>query len=157
MLLPAIRQLTMRPVAAYLFVDAGIPEDGKSRLDLFEDERAAEQFRRAAVDGLLPAWSDEDLLEAIPDPERRRRFVGELRPLPLAVYEEPIPVFEGWPDAPCGYLRFGANPAYDAPAERAQRAGWAYHKIDGGHFHMQVDPATVANTLLKLVEQITEE
>src|SRR6185436_1876616 len=87
MLLPAIRQLTMRPVTAYLFVDAGIPEDGKSRLDLFEDSLAAAQFRQAAVRGLLPIWSDEDLREAIPDPKWRQRFVGELRPLPLAVYE----------------------------------------------------------------------
>jgi len=154
MLLPAIRQLTRRPVAAYLFVDAGIPEDGKSRLDLFEDPQAAELFRRAAVGGLLPTWKEEDLRAAIPDHERRQRFVAELRPLPLAVYEEPIPVFEGWPDAPCGYVRFGANPAYDAPAERARRAGWPYRELAGAHFHMLVDPAAVAGALLDLVEQL---
>ena len=83
-----------------------------------------------------------------------QRFVAELRPLPLAVYEEPIPVFEGWPDAPCGYLRFGANPAYDAPAERARRDGWAYREMDGAHFHMLGDPAAVAGALLDLVEQM---
>src|SRR5260221_984336 len=35
-LLPAIREAIGRPVAGYLFVDAGLPSDGKSRLDLFE-------------------------------------------------------------------------------------------------------------------------
>lgn len=34
MLLPAVRQVTGRPVAAYIFVDAMIPEDMKSRLAL---------------------------------------------------------------------------------------------------------------------------
>src|SRR4051812_34907571 len=40
MLLPAIREISLRPVARYLFADAGIPEDGKSRLDLFGDPEA---------------------------------------------------------------------------------------------------------------------
>src|SRR5690242_7579859 len=32
MLLPAVRRLTGRTIVGYLFVDAGIPEDGLSRL-----------------------------------------------------------------------------------------------------------------------------
>lgn len=39
-LLPAIRELMERPVAAYLFVDAGIPENGKSWLELVKRENA---------------------------------------------------------------------------------------------------------------------
>jgi hypothetical protein len=156
MLLPAIRQVTGRPVAAYLFVDAGLPQDGRSRLDLFENIEEAERFRQSArqAGGLLSTWSDEDLREVIPDDELRRRFVAELAPLPLAVYEEPLPVFAGWPDAPCGYLRFGPNPAYAAPAARAQQAGWPYLQLDGGHFHMLVDPPAVASALIQLIEQI---
>ncbi|MSP13091.1 MAG: alpha/beta hydrolase [Chloroflexi bacterium] len=154
MLLPAIRQVTGRPVAAYLFVDAGLPVAGKSRLDLFEDAEAAAAFRQAATGGLLPAWTEEDLREVIPSIEQRRRFVAELRPLPLAVYEDPLPVFAGWPDAPCGYLRFGANPAYDTGAARALREGWAYSQLEGMHFHMLVDPPAVAQALLTLVERM---
>src|SRR5207249_3404078 len=92
-LLPAIREALGRPVFAYVFVDAGIPQDGMSRLDQFSSQEEAEQFRQAAVDGLLPTWTEDDLAHLIPDAETRRRFVSELRPLPLAVYEEPIPVF----------------------------------------------------------------
>lgn len=154
MLLPALRQVTRRPVAAYLFVDAGLPQDGKSRLDLFENPDAIEQFRQAAVDNFLPPWSADDLRDVIPDMELRQRFVAELSPLPLAVYEEPIPVFTGWPDAPCGYLRFGSNPVYESPAEQARREGWAYLELEGEHFHMLVDPLAVANTLLKLLKQL---
>jgi hypothetical protein len=156
MLLPAIRQVTGRPVAAYLFVDAGLPQDGRSRLDLFDNAAEAQRFRQSALKagGFLPTWSDQDLREVIPDDELRRRFVAELTPLPLAVYEEPLPVFPGWPDAPCAYLRFGHNPAYAAPAAHAQQAGWPYLQLDGHHFHMLVDPPAVANALIELVEQI---
>ena len=151
-LLPAIRQMIPHHVAAYIFADAGIPANGASRLDLFESPEAANQFRQAAPDGLLPIWSDEDLREVIPDAGLRRRFVAELRPLPLAVYEEPIPVFDGWPDAPCGYLLF--SPVYATLAARARRDGWAYRELDAGHFHMLVDPKAVANALVELVEQM---
>jgi hypothetical protein len=152
-LLPAIRESTRLPVAAYVFVDAGIPEDGKSRLDLFGDPAAVDQFRRTASGGLLPAWTEANLREAIPDPEIRSRFVSELRPLPLEVYAEPIPVFKGWPDAPCAYLRFGSNPAYEQAARQAQLMGCQYKVIQGGHFHMLVEPDIVADALVDLVGQ----
>jgi len=131
-LLPATRQIIQRRVAAYIFVDAFIPRDGASRRDLFESHEGVAQFRQAAADGLLPTWSEEDLRDVIPDPERRRRFAAELRPLPLAVYEEPLPVFAGWPDAPCGYLQF--SPIYDTPARHAQDEGWAYMRWRPGIF-----------------------
>ena len=152
MLLPVIRQTLSRPVAGYIFVDAGLPKDGMSRLDLFESAEEAEQFRQAAKDGLLPTWSDEDLREVIPNDEVRRRFVAELRPLPLVAYEEPLPVFTGWPDAPCGYLQFSS--VYDQPARDAQGRGWPYTRIDGGHFHMLVDPSAVASALVNLAAKM---
>jgi hypothetical protein len=156
-LLPAVRRGLGGQVAAYLFVDAMIPHDQNSRLDLLreaEGAEAAEGFRRSAAGGYLPVWTDGDLRQAIPDPDRRRRFLEELRPLPLAVYQEPLPVFAGWPDAPCGYLRFGTNPAYDAAARKARRQGWAYAELAGSHFHMLVDPAAVAETLLRVSDEI---
>jgi len=154
MLLPVARQALGQPVEGYIFVDAGIPEDGKSRLDLFESATAAEQFRQKAFNGLLPTWRSSDLAEVIPDADLRRLFVTELRPLPLAVYEEPIPVFPSWPDAPCGYIRFGANPAYTAAAAHARAAGWASTELNGAHFHMLVDPLAVTHALLALAERM---
>jgi pimeloyl-ACP methyl ester carboxylesterase len=152
MLLPAIRQVTGRPVAAYLFVDAMIPEDMKSRLDLFESKESAARFRQGAKDSYLPTWTNDDLREEIPNDSLRRRFVNELRPLPLAVYEEPIPVFAGWPDAPCGYLQF--TPTYDIGKRRAESSGWAYARMDGGHFHMLADPQAVTTALIKMVDRL---
>jgi hypothetical protein len=108
----------------------------------------------AATGNLLPVWSDDDLRDVIPDAAIRRRFVAELAPLPLAVYDEPLPVPSSWPDAPCGYLRFGSNPAYADPAAQAQRAGWPYHVVEGEHFHMLVNPPAVTDALLALIARV---
>ena len=54
-----------------------------------------------------------------------------------------------WPDAPGAYLQFTST--YDGPAEQARRLTWPYRHLSGGHFHMLVDPAAVANVLLELV------
>ena len=110
---------------------------------------AAQQFRAAATNGLLPSWSSNDLRDVIPDSAIRARFVAELRPTPLAVYTEPLPVFDGWPDAPCGYAQFSAF--YDSSAEHARQLGWPCRKLDAGHFHMLVDPRAVADVLLDLI------
>ena len=151
MILPAICEAGRRHIAAYAFVDAGIPQDGKSRLDFFDDNER-EQFRANAKDGLLPTWTEEDLIKAIPDPEIRRRFVQELNPLPLAVYEEPIPVFAGWPDAPCGYIQF--TPTYEEPADQARQDGWTYRRLEGGHFLMLNDPALVTEALIDMASEL---
>jgi hypothetical protein len=150
-LLPAVRENILGSVVGYLFVDALLPENEKSRLDLFYDPEAAGQFRKVAKGGLLPTWSANDLREVIPDEEVRARFASELSPLPIEVYEEPIPVFKGWPDAPCGYLRFGSNPAYEAHSQKAIKEGYAYTRLEGGHFHMLVEPQDVAQVLVELV------
>jgi len=151
MLLPAIREVTGRKVVAYVFVDAMIPEANKSRLDLFASREAADRFRQNAKNGYLPTWSEQDLRDDIPNAEVRRRFASELKPLPLDVYEEPIPVFAGWPDAPCFYLQF--TPTYDIGKQRAQSSGWIYRRMDGGHFLMLVDSKDVTETLLKMLQQ----
>lgn len=148
-LLPAIGQAARRPVAAYVFVDAGIPKDGESRLD--NGPFAAYLQELYAGGGRYPNWSDEDLRDLVPDAEWRRQVLAELRPPPLAFWEEPIPVVAGWPDAPCAYLRFVPNPAYDAAVAEAQSRGWAYAELTGGHFHPLVDPVAVADEVLSLV------
>jgi len=59
----------------------------------------------------------------------RRAFVAELPALPLAVYEEPLPVSKAWPDAPCGYVRTSAT--YDPFLAAARKKGWPVRTLDG--------------------------
>ncbi len=65
---------------------------------------------------------------------------------------EPIPVFAGWPDAPCAYIKFSRG--FQSPAEQARQRGWVTYEFDGGHFHMLVDPTAVANALVDFARQI---
>jgi pimeloyl-ACP methyl ester carboxylesterase len=154
-ILPAIRVKIDQPVAGYVFVDAGIPIAGLSRLGLMAEEspQVEADFRNMLESGeSFPNWKDEDLAEIIPDPDVRGRLLAELHPRPLEFFEEPIPVFAEWPDAPCGYLLF--SPAYNAYAERAQREGWAFRRIDAGHFHILVEPKQVADALMDLTQEM---
>jgi hypothetical protein len=153
-LLPAIRQLIPNPVRAYVFVDAGIPRDGASRLDLMksEDPEWANDFQKELErGGTFPTWSFDDLQEVIPDPSLRERMVAELNARGLDFFTESIPVFQGWPDAPCAYIQFSA--AYDQPAAQAQQEGWASQKLDAGHFHMLVEPREVTELLIQAVDE----
>ena len=157
-LLPALRQrLGVRPPAAYLFVDAGLPPTaaGMSRLDLLREElpaRAAGLEAHLQAGGRFPEWTDADLKDVIPDPETRRALLAEVRPQPLAFWTEPLSVYTGWPDAPFGYLQF--TDGYTVPAARARQAGWPYRRLEGGHFHMLVEPAAVAGALVALLTEM---
>jgi hypothetical protein len=152
-LLPAIGQTAGRRVATYIFVDAGLPLDGTSRLDemAVSAPELAQQLRtHLATGGRFPEWGEEDLRDVVPDDGLRRRLVAELQPRPLAFFAEPIPGFAQGPDAPCAYLQFGT--AYAPAGARAQRDGWAYRQLAGGHFHMLVDSAGVAAALVDLAQ-----
>ncbi len=149
-LLPAIGRATCRPVVAYIFADAGLPTGGESRMSTggFADF-LREHYARGER---FPNWRDPDLRDIVPNPALRARVIAELRPQPLAFWEERLPVVGNWPDAPGAYLQF--TPAYDADAQRARRLGWPYRHLAGNHFHMLVDPTEVTDALLDLARDI---
>jgi hypothetical protein len=154
-LLPVIRAGIDIPVAAYLFVDAGIPVDGYSRLELMglESLEWAGEFRQfLEAGGQFPQWSDEQLREIVPDPMLRQQLLAEVRSRSLEFFTEPIPVFQGWPDAPCGYIRL--SPAYDYPYSEARRRGWVTAEMEAGHFQMLVEPQKVADMMLDVASQL---
>jgi hypothetical protein len=147
-LLPAIRQYLALPVAGYVFMDAGIPLHGQSRLASFGAEAAS--FREfLAAGGRYPNWTIDDLKEIVPKAELAERLAADQRPRALPFWEEPIPVFAGWPDAPGAYLLF--TDTYRREAERALAMGWPVRKLPAGHFHMLVAPEAVAQALNELI------
>jgi hypothetical protein len=153
-LLPAIRQSLANPVRAYVFVDAGIPRDGATRLDMMksEDPAWAAQFQEYLEGGeRFPDWSFDDLQEVLLDESLRRQMVAELRPRGLDFFTEPIPVFDGWPDAPCIYIQFSAP--YEYSAAQARQAGWQTYKVQAGHFHMLVDANVVTDLIINAVNK----
>ena len=156
-LLPAICQQLNHHVFSYVFVDAGIPRNGLSRLDLMklEDAEWAEQFHQLLLQGeVFPTWTENDLKEIIPDSESRQKLVDEIRPRSLSFFTEQIPIWTGWPDAPCIYIKFSA--AYEWDATQAKQSGWPVYAIDAGHFHMLVDPVAVADLLVTVVQNLLD-
>ncbi len=146
-LLPAIREAAGFGAAGYIFVDAGLPQGDMSPID----GPFGPQLKVIYGSGQrYPNWSDADLGDAIPDRATRQRLLQQVRPQPLRFWKEVIPVFDGWPDAPCGYLRFSLNRAYEGPATEARRRGWSYAELAGEHFHMLVEPIAVTDALLGL-------
>jgi len=156
-LLPAIRQKLTRSIFAYVFVDAGIPRDGQSRLDLMklEDPQWGGQFHETLLNGeQFPTWTEDDLEEIIPDGETRRKLVAEIRPRSLSFFIEPIPVFAGWPDAACIYIKFSVS--YDWDAMQAKQTGWPVYEMNAGHFHMLVEPLAVADFISNAVQKLLD-
>ena len=150
-LLPLIGNQTRRPVDRFIYIDAGLPLEGASRLA--EMTNRSPQFASRLCEELAqgnraPNWTDDDLRPIIPDDGLRRQVIAELQPRPLAFYQEPIPSPANWANVPGGYLQF--SPPYASAAERARQIGWPCHNLPGGHFHMLVDPSAVAAALISI-------
>lgn len=81
-------------------------------------------------------------------------MISEIRPRSLSFFTEPIPVFDGWPDAPCAYIKFSAPYAWDF--KQAKRSGWIVHEVNGAHFHMLVDPSGVTDVIIGTVWELSD-
>lgn len=148
-LLPAIGARC--EAAGYVFVDAGLPAGGRTRMEMLEAEEPAlaSQLRTLLeAGGAYPAWTLFDLEAHVPDGLLRHQLVHGLRPRRAPFWDEPIDVPDGWPDAPVSYLRLSEG--YESSAAEAERRGWPVRRLVAGHFHMLVDPAAVAEAIVAL-------
>jgi hypothetical protein len=157
-LLPAIGRAIIQRVAAYLFLDAGLPAGGRTRLDTMAAEGpdgaafAIELASALEAGHRYPEWTDEDLAPLVPDPERRHQVLAEVQPRGRAFWTEPLPIVEPWPDAPCGFLQF--SEAYQFAADEARSLGWPVRHLPGSHFQHLVDERAVAQALRALLADL---
>ena len=132
------------PITGCVIVDGRLPGYTRRTLD----------FLRPMVrdDGLLPPWTewwgDAGVAPLFPDEETCAAVCAEVPRLPIAYFEEHIPVPPGWDAKPCGYLRF--SEAYLPEAEEATRRGWAVEHLPGLHLHQLVDPDAVAERIVAM-------
>ena len=154
LLLPAIWAGLDRQVAAFIFVDASVPPERGAAAKVPAEHLA--KLRLKVNDGRLPRWtewfSEDDISVLFPDEATRRRVSDEQRKLPLAYYEEAVPIPAGWTEVPSGYLVFG--PPYDSVAAEARRRGWLQRQVPGKHLHMLMDPSTVAAVLSEMAASL---
>lgn len=154
----AARRAARRPVAGYVFLDAGVPHGrGATRTTLL---RAEDQGFAAALETLLagggayPPWTDDDLRDEVPDASVRAALVASLRPRRADFFTEPLPFPGDWPDAPCGFLQLSSS--YAGPARVARSRGWPVvaAELPGGHFATCTDPDGVADAMGDLLNRM---
>ncbi|MGH8825686.1 MAG: alpha/beta hydrolase [Jiangellaceae bacterium] len=153
-LLPGIADLTAARVRGLVYVDSLLPQPGVSWFDRAPDD-LADHLRRLTRGGVLPPWDEwfeaGAVVELLPDPDVRSRFVAELPHLPLAYFDEATPA-SVW-NGPSGYLLL--SEAYEDDAAEARRRGWPVLERRGHHLSMLTDPATAAAAILELIDVFT--
>jgi hypothetical protein len=153
---PVICRALDFPVDYTVLVDATVPAV-RDATPMVPEEFMPFLRGLAGPDGLLPRWTEwwdeAEVAAMLPDQTVRAKIVAEQPRLPLAYYEEQVPVPPGWDDHPCGYLVFGEP--YDVQASEARRRGWTVRSLPGGHLHQLVDPDGVTKILLDLAGPAT--
>jgi Alpha/beta hydrolase family len=154
-LLPAIAEAVGNRTCGAVFVDAMLPQPGRSWFDTAPPGLAA-QLRGLADHGLLPPWHEwfpPGSLEAlVPDPARRLRLIAEIPRLPLAYFDEPAPPARFAESVACAFLRLGAP--FDPAADKAERLGWWVARRDWDHVRMITAPREVANLIAQAISAI---
>jgi pimeloyl-ACP methyl ester carboxylesterase len=144
-------------VALVVYIDALVPRDGQSGLDL------------------LPAWFDAMVREAgddrghgwVPIPaaiippegliseSARDHYVSRLRSQPVASFTEPIRLTGRVDSLPRAFIRCTANALDGDPIEpmaaRARSEGWIYRELATPHDPQLFNPASTAEILDELV------
>jgi pimeloyl-ACP methyl ester carboxylesterase len=152
-LLPGVAATIAAPVAALVYVDAGLPYPGRT---WFETAPAAltEHLADLADGGQLPPWHEwfepEVLATVLPEPALREAFTADLVPLPLAYFREPMPAAT-W-SGPEGYLLLSEGYRADAAAAAGQGVPVVEHLSH--HLAMLTDPDVVAARLRDLLTAV---
>ena len=138
-----------------IFVDADVPPD-TGEANLMPAEILVE-LRRLAVDGLLPPWSawfgPDAMRELVPDAERRAAITAELPRLPLAYFENRVPVPAGWAAAGGGYVLL-SDEAYGDQSAAAARRGWPVVRLPGGHLDIVTRPEPIAAAIIEIAAEL---
>jgi hypothetical protein len=87
-----------------------------------------------------------------PDAETRAHVEREQQQLPLAYFEEALPVPAGWDEHPVAYLAFGE--AYADERDEAARRHWPVTTLPSEHLHQLIDPDQVAAELVALLGRL---
>lgn len=154
-LLPAIAEAVGDRTRGAVFVDAMLPQPGRSWFDTAPPGLEA-QLRGLADHGLLPPWHEwfppGVLEELVPDPSRRRHLIAEIPRLPLAYFDEPAPPARFAESVACAFLRLGAP--FDPAADKAARLGWWVARRDWDHLRMLTAPRKVADLIAQAISAI---
>lgn len=136
-------------IARLIYIDAFVPNDGDSVLDLLPASARAQ--RKPSPDGFIPP------VDMPPDtaPEDRAWCAPLRRPQPAKTFEQKLKLQNGELKLPRHYIYCTRNAPDDRFRqfyERAKREGWGAHEINSSH-----NPhITCAETLADLLARIAD-
>jgi pimeloyl-ACP methyl ester carboxylesterase len=144
-------------IARIVYLDAFVPRDGESVLDIHGPESAAQIRERARVAGggwaIPPSPLAPDVSAADSEWLTPRR-----KPQPLRTFEQKINLSGNRPDLPRSYIYCTRKDPGDVFARFAAEArrggdGWRYLEIDSGHTPNVTAPSAVAAILGEIISK----
>ncbi len=100
-------------------------------------------------------WWGSMILDMVPSEDIRKRVFSEAKPVPRALFDQPIEV-PALPDT-VRWAFLATGKMYEPSYEQAKAAGWPVARLDGEHLHIVVDPVTVAGILLSLIDRCDDK
>jgi pimeloyl-ACP methyl ester carboxylesterase len=137
-----------------IYIDALVPRDGQSALDLLPEWFAPEARATADERGLVPMPAILEPPGGRVDEQERIRYIERLRPQPLGSFVEPIRLSGAIDHLPGAFVRCtrAALPGdpIGAVAERASARGWAYRELAAPHDPQLLNPQDTVHVLHEL-------
>jgi len=142
-------------IRSLVFLDAALPQEGKSMLDLVPPERRATVERLAREQGggfMVPASLVLDT--GIADPAERAAYLARMSAHPLRTLQQPVRLAGRWHTVPRkAYVLATLQPTHhfvDYHAWAARTPGWSAHKLASNHFPMTTMPHETTDLLMAL-------
>jgi pimeloyl-ACP methyl ester carboxylesterase len=151
-------------IAHVVYLDAFVPQDGQTMLDLIPPDRLPPMEALVRTEGqgwLLPRIAPPPWEKFVPqawritDEADLRWVLPRLRPTPFGHFKEPVHRQNALAQKlPRTYVRCTQwpNAVFDSHAETARRtAGWRYRELATSHLPYITHPREVADMLLEIV------
>lgn len=148
-------------IALVVYIDALVPRDGQSGLDIlpawFGDSVRAAANEHGWAPIPLAVLPPEGL---IPE-EERARYVARLQQQPIATFTEPVRLTGAGDHLPCAFIRCTGGVLEGDPiapmAARARTEGWLYRELAAPHDPHLFNPTATAAVLHELATAVRAE
>ncbi|GFK94702.1 hypothetical protein NNJEOMEG_02549 [Fundidesulfovibrio magnetotacticus] len=137
-----------RLARAVLYVDALIPEPGRSFRDMAGPEFAKTLAAHVHDRWLVRPWPLAAF--GVAGHAKAPAFAARLTSTPLAAFTDPFAFGLPDPALPAGFIRCtgNPNPFIEAQAAKARASGWPVTLLDSGHAPMITAPEALARAIL---------
>lgn len=143
-----------------VYVDALVPRDGQSALELLPEWFGAQARATADDRGRVPMPAVIEPPEGWIDEQARIRYIERLRPQPLRSLTDPVRLTGAVERLPTAFVRCTRDaPPGDpiaAMAERARASGWDYRELATPHDPQLLEPDGTAELLHELASRLAD-